>query len=207
MNDPSANTTWPVSRVHEALRVLAAEVGCQSDEQLDAMSGPVRADPRLSSDWISLSLERLQVETTSKPLTVAGLSLADVPLPALLVLNSDDGRPEALVLVVRASQRDLVVIGPDARRHRVDSAWLTRRVLAAAPAELLGESSSLLDAIELSGTARERVQEALTKQQLAQTVVGPRVLCRVRLGRLVPRPTSSRRRRWWSGQDVRRILV
>jgi ATP-binding cassette subfamily B protein len=173
MTSTFADTTWPASRLGEAIAALGRHngLGNRRDEAGSPPPNIVADGGEQLGSWIEatsrhLGLEAEPVEASYREM---GYLLSQAG-PALLCLP---GRPEAQFLVLLGGdRRRLSVLSPDLNRVRLSRQVVQEALCREVEVPSAKMTEQLLDDIQVRGRRRNRARQALTDELLASQRIG-----------------------------------
>ncbi len=158
---------WPAERLPEAVELLARRAGYPVPAVPAVPSVVTDVIAVASGDRVIWSAARLGLEveevTTPYPDRLATLRYAG---PAVLAPVAAAGQ---VLLLLQASRRRVVLLGPDRRLHRLPTGILAAWLVADLEAPLLASLDQLLERAEVSVRRRVRARQLLLDQRLQST--------------------------------------
>lgn len=172
--DPGlVDLTWPRDQLGHALDVLAQRSGLRNAVGKSAgMPGfpPIDASAQ-AGDWLEWAAGYLGVE--AEPV--------EFPLPELehgllkacpMVHALHDGSELRFLLLLRATGRTVVLIGPDLRLHRRPVDMIRAAATARFEAPLVRDLNRLLETAKVAPRRQDQVRSAMLRERLATQMVG-----------------------------------
>jgi ATP-binding cassette subfamily B protein len=165
--------SWPRDQLGQALEVLALRSGLRN------AAGKRAAIPAIPpfdasvpvAEWLEWAAGRLAIEAEA----------VEFPLPELehgllkacpMVHALHDGSELRFLLLLRATGRSVVLIGPDLRLYRRPVGMICAAATARSAVPLVRHLDSLLQAAKVAPGRKDRVRSAMLREQLATRMVG-----------------------------------
>jgi ATP-binding cassette subfamily B protein len=167
-----AGLSWPLSRLDEAIELLARRLG-HSAVTPGATAALGRA-AAVDSPSIGRALDRLLFAhgLEPEPCEVRYADAAHLPVPVILRVAAESGETEPAFLVVAARRRNtMAVLGIDRRWHRLSHSQIAAALRAPLDASQAAEVDRLLAAASINEPRRDRVRRALLAEQLADSLL------------------------------------
>jgi ATP-binding cassette subfamily B protein len=166
---PWADLAWPGARLGEALHALARTCGLAPTPEPPSLAGGPHAGD--AGDWIH---DWIQAAATAMGIEAGPVEAPYAEVPGLLrraapaLLRLPGGAEAAYLALARASRREVALLGPDHRLHRVPVAELRDLLCRDFDARLGPEIDRLLDEAEVPAGRRPRARAALLAERLGQ---------------------------------------
>jgi ATP-binding cassette, subfamily B, bacterial len=198
--DSSADFTWPISRLAEAVELLARESGLVAHARPSHSAAVNRAANGEAVDGRVEQLSRsLDFEVEASDVAYGGVvRLLENAAPALVQIPDD--REGYFIALLGASGRHVKLLAPDGRRRRVPTpivtGWLRRQL----ETPLVARWDSLLDDAGVPASNRVAARQALLDSRLENE---PATRCWL----LRPTPAAPLWQHLRYGQLPRRLLV
>ncbi|MCB9871572.1 MAG: ABC transporter ATP-binding protein [Ectothiorhodospiraceae bacterium] len=167
------DTSWPVSRVGEAMEALARAAGLQPAPGL-APALPDGLEHHPSDDlcrWIEWAAQSLGLEAEATETTGAELdAMLGRVGPALLAFHGEGGL--RLLLAVRARRGRVVLLAPDLRRRAFPVARVREVLRARLESPVMAELAHVLERVAIPARQRARVLAAMVDERLSGQRIG-----------------------------------
>src|SRR5579872_2303096 len=163
----ATDTTWPASRLGEAMDALARRSGLSSKAAETRDPGAsIVSEPAVLNRWVETAAATLGLE--AEPADVRYSELEDYLRTAgpAVVRLTHDGEPQFLA-VLEARGRKVRVLGPDFAVHNFAAARLKAQLCRAIEAPLAGEIDRILDQAGIPARRRVRTGNAILADRLA----------------------------------------
>jgi ATP-binding cassette subfamily B protein len=169
----SSLLTWPISRLGEALEILAQQAGFLSNPP-DLSLPPLnlaQADNQAIGQWLARAAARLGLETEAVESAYTEVEpMVRRAGPALLRLPGE-GAPHFLVLL-KGGWRQVYLIAADLSIQRLSPQVLRDILTAAIEAPLATPIEQLLTAAGVQQQRRARAKAAILREQLSDVTIG-----------------------------------
>jgi ATP-binding cassette, subfamily B, bacterial len=163
---------WPLSRLNEALEVVASRNGLL-EERFDGAppaSSP-QGDPETLARWVDAVAAQLGIEVEPAEVTYAELGASlNRAAPALIEI-SGAGASHFLALV-RSERKFLHVLGPDLVEHAVSPETVKTALCSALEDPLESDAERLLSIANTAARQRARASQAIVQEHLASKRIG-----------------------------------
>lgn len=171
--DDLDNLSWPISRLGEAIEVLAHKSGLstQSIESPSPPDGLALDDDEAIGKWIEAVASCLGIEAEPTESPYADVEqLVRSAGPALLRIPGED-EPRFLALL-KGGRRVVSLIGPDLAVHRLQSEAVRAALCGELEAPLVAEVDQLLAEAGVPERRRARARTAILRERLGPARIG-----------------------------------
>ena len=168
-----ATLAWPLSRLDEAVELLARHTGHPpfAPAATAALTGAGMDDPVALGRAIERLLSAHGLEVEPCVVSYAGVDRLPAPLILRIPDDSTDVAEPSFVVIARTRRKWLTMLGIDRRWHRASSPEFAAALRAPLEAPQSRDVERLLDAVSVPQSRRRRVSRALLSEQLADAQV------------------------------------